>query len=149
MLIVQFLRWVLNRYWISYKEYNKSRYAWRNSVSFFVQWVCFWFNFCWMKLYLNKNDSHWRDECLLLHTLSSYVIFFRNGIDGYMPIPVAERFKERVYCRSLAGIAGSNRAAGMDVCLLWLCVLPGKVSETGWSLAQKSPTDCGVSLCVI
>ena len=34
------------------------------------------------------------------------------------PIPVAERSKARVYCRSLAGIAGSNPAGGMDVCVV-------------------------------
>jgi hypothetical protein len=32
--------------------------------------------------------------------------------------------KARVYVRSLAGIAGSNAAEGMDICLLWvLCVV--------------------------
>jgi hypothetical protein len=40
-----------------------------------------------------------------------------------LPVPVAERSKTRVYGRSLAGIAGSNVAGGMDGCLLWvLCV---------------------------
>jgi hypothetical protein len=40
---------------------------------------------------------------------------------------MAERSKARVYSRSLAGIAGSNLARGMDVCLLWvLCVLSGR-----------------------
>jgi hypothetical protein len=35
----------------------------------------------------------------------------------------------------------------MDVCLLWvLCV---EVSATGWSLVQRSPTECGVSESVI
>ena len=34
------------------------------------------------------------------------------------PIPVAERSKAWVCSRSLAGIAGSNPAGGMDVCLL-------------------------------
>jgi hypothetical protein len=30
------------------------------------------------------------------------------------------------------------------------CVLSGReVSATDWSLVQRSPTDCGVSLCVI
>ena len=33
-------------------------------------------------------------------------------------IPVAELSKARVYGRSLAGIAGSNPAGGMDGCLL-------------------------------
>jgi hypothetical protein len=38
----------------------------------------------------------------------------------------------------------------MDVCLLWgLCVCQVEVSATGWSLVQRSPTDCVVSLCVI
>jgi hypothetical protein len=33
----------------------------------------------------------------------------------------------------------------MDVCLLWvLCVCHVEVSATGWSLVQRSPTDCGV-----
>ena len=34
------------------------------------------------------------------------------------PVPVAERFKARVYGRSLAGIAGSNPAGGIDACPL-------------------------------
>ena len=35
-------------------------------------------------------------------------------------IPVAERAKARVCGRSLAGVAGSNPAGGMDVC--FVCV---------------------------
>ena len=34
-----------------------------------------------------------------------------------VPIPVAARSKELVCDRSLVGIAGSNPAVGMDVCL--------------------------------
>ena len=45
----------------------------------------------------------------------------------YPPVPVAERSEERVYGRSLAGIAGSNPAEGKDGCLLRvLCVLSGR-----------------------
>ena len=33
----------------------------------------------------------------------------------WLPIPVAERSKARVYGHSLAGIAGLNHAGGMDV----------------------------------
>ena len=36
----------------------------------------------------------------------------------YKLIPVTERSKARVCGRSLAGIAGSNPAGGMDICLL-------------------------------
>ena len=35
-----------------------------------------------------------------------------------MPVPVAERSKARVCGLFLAGIAGSNPAAGMDVCIV-------------------------------
>jgi hypothetical protein len=45
---------------------------------------------------------------------------YGQDIGDYLPaqpIPVAKRSKARVYC-SLAGIAGSNLAVGMDVCLL-------------------------------
>jgi len=34
------------------------------------------------------------------------------------PVPVAARSKACVYGRSLAGIAGSNPAGSMDVCLV-------------------------------
>jgi len=37
---------------------------------------------------------------------------------GLMSIPVAARSKAWVYTHSLAGIAGSNLAGGMDACLL-------------------------------
>ena len=35
-----------------------------------------------------------------------------------MPILVAERSKARICGRSLAGVAGSNFAVGMDVCVV-------------------------------
>jgi hypothetical protein len=49
-----------------------------------------------------------------------------------------------------AQISGSN-PTGMDVCLSVVIILccQVKVSATSWSLDQRSPTDCGVSLCVI
>jgi hypothetical protein len=43
-----------------------------------------------------------------------------------MPIPVAECSKAWVRSRSPAGIAGSNPAEGMDVCLLWVLCLSGR-----------------------
>jgi hypothetical protein len=44
--------------------------------------------------------------------------------DAGVPIPVAARSKVWVFGRSLAGIAGSNPSAGMDVrLLLMMCVI--------------------------
>jgi hypothetical protein len=61
-----------------------------------------------------------------------------------MPIPVTARSKAWVYDRSLVGIVGSNPAGSMDVYLLSvLCVV--RLSATGWSLVQRSHTECGVS----
>jgi hypothetical protein len=49
----------------------------------------------------------------------------------------------RAVCgRLFAGVAGSNPAEDMDVCLLCLYVVQVEVSETGWSLVQRSPTVC-------
>jgi len=39
------------------------------------------------------------------------------------PIPEAARSKAWVYSRSLAGIADSNPAGDMDICLLRFCVV--------------------------
>jgi hypothetical protein len=47
--------------------------------------------------------------------------------------------------RSLAGIVGSHPAEGMDVSLVSVVCCQVEVSATGWSLVQRSPTDCGVS----
>jgi len=60
-----------------------------------------------------------------------------------MPVPVAARSKAWVYGCSFAGIVGSNPAGVVSfVC----CQV--EVSATGWSLVQRSPTDCDASLCV-
>jgi hypothetical protein len=59
---------------------------------------------------------------------------------------VATRTKVWVCGRSLAGIASSNPAGGMDVCLSVVSVVccQVEVSATSWSLVQKSTKDCGV-----
>jgi hypothetical protein len=64
-----------------------------------------------------------------------------------MPIPLAVLSKGWVCGRSIAGIVGSNPAGGMDVFLLSVLCCRVQVSASGWSLLQKSPTECGVSEC--
>ena len=68
----------------------------------------------------------------------------QNGCQSQWPSDL-----RRVYGRSLAVIVGSNPATGMDGCPLWVLCCQVEVSATGWSLVQRSPTDCGASLCVI
>jgi len=59
------------------------------------------------------------------------------------PVPMAARSKVWVYGRSLAGFE-SNRGHG---CLSRVSVVccQLEVSESGWSLVQRSPIKCGVS----
>jgi hypothetical protein len=52
------------------------------------------------------------------------VVFSSSQYIARVPIPVAARAKVWVCGASLAAIAVSNPAVGMDVCLLWvLCVV--------------------------
>jgi hypothetical protein len=62
-----------------------------------------------------------------------------------MSNPAAARSKAWVCGRSLAGIVGSNPAGGMDVCCE--CCVLSEVSASGWSLVQRSPSECGVYEC--
>jgi hypothetical protein len=61
------------------------------------------------------------------------------------PIPVTARSKVWVCGRSLADVAGANPVEGHG-CLSIVCCQV-EVSATGWSLAQRSTTDWGVSEC--
>jgi len=76
------------------------------------------------------------------------------------PLPVSFRSGSRgaarckawwVYGRLLAGIAVSNPAGGMDICLLRLFyIVQVEVSATDRSFVQRRPTDCVcVYLCII
>ena len=63
-------------------------------------------------------------------------------------IPVPARSKASVCGWSLAGILGSNPAGDLNICLLFSVVCcQAEITATGWSLVQRSPTDCGVSEC--
>jgi hypothetical protein len=48
------------------------------------------------------------------HSLATVLSIY----DLIVPNPVGERSKARVCCRSLAGVAGSNSTAGMNVCVV-------------------------------
>jgi len=57
--------------------------------------------------------------------LINHLIYFTSltEIIFYLSIPVAVRSKEYICCQSIALIVGSNPAEGMDVFLLFLCVV--------------------------
>jgi hypothetical protein len=50
-----------------------------------------------------------------------------------------------VCVRSLAGVAGSNPAVGMDISLVSVVCCQVEVGAPDRSLVQRSPTECGVS----
>jgi hypothetical protein len=57
----------------------------------------------------------------------------------------SDRSMAWVYGRSLTGIVDSNPAEGTDALSLVSVVCCQVLSATGWSLVQRSPTECGVS----
>jgi hypothetical protein len=67
-----------------------------------------------------------------------------------VPIPVSELSKARVCGRSIAGIAGSNPAGGIDVFLCCECrLLSCRGLSDGPMLRPRNPTSCEVLLCMI
>ena len=68
----------------------------------------------------------------------------------FLPLSVAVRSKMWVCGRSPAEIVGSNpigRHGDLSFVIIVCCQV--EVSATDLSLVQRSPTDCGASLCVI
>ena len=67
---------------------------------------------------------------------------------SYQPDPSGRAVRRSSCGRCVAGVAGSNPARGMDICLLcvFLCCQVD-VSALVLSLVQRSPTECGVSGC--
>jgi len=63
----------------------------------------------------------------------------------YKWIPVTARSNACVDGRSLAEIVSSNTAGGMAICLSWMRCCQVHVSASGWSLLQRSSTDCAAS----
>jgi len=67
-----------------------------------------------------------------------------------VPVPVAARSKD-VGLRPIAcwdcGFESHRGHGGLSVVSVVCCQV--EVCATGWSLVQRSPTDCDVSLCVI
>jgi hypothetical protein len=104
-------------------------------LTFLITNFAFWNIITWVNCFISYIGNIW--------TLLFCIYLFIYA----MPIPVVERSKAWVCSRSPAGIAGSNPAEGMDICLL--CVCQVEVSATGWSLVQRSLSGCGASLCVI
>ena len=90
----------------------------------------------------HKPNRHLQKK---LQILKIYICYQSVG----MPVPVAARSRAWVWGRSPAETVGSNPTRGMDVCLLWVVCCQVEVSATSSSLVQRSPTECGASLCDI
>jgi hypothetical protein len=84
----------------------------------------------------------------LISLVGSCVGYLVQLFGPFVPVPVVSRSEAWVCGHSLAGIVSSYPAGGIDACLLWgggCCQV--EVSASGWSLVQRSPTECGVSEC--
>jgi hypothetical protein len=88
----------------------------------------------------------------LISKFTAYVLsrirVIQRHILAFSPIPMAARSKAWVCGCSLAGITGLIPAGCMDVLSLMSVVCcQVLVSASGWSLVQRSPTECGMSEC--
>jgi hypothetical protein len=79
-------------------------------------------------------------KSILRHKFS---MFYTYNPDA---IPVVARCKAWGCERSLAGVAVSN-PAGAWMSLVSVVCCQVQVCASGWSLVQRSPTECGVSEC--
>jgi hypothetical protein len=66
----------------------------------------------------SSTKYHWNDGCF--QRRSKYVNIYIYTHTHSWPVPVPTRSKARVCGLLPAGIAGSNPAEGMDICLLWM-----------------------------
>jgi hypothetical protein len=91
-----------------------------------------------MVLKETKRGDIWWNKCFKIGTSGVIKAVMALGL----PVPVAARSTAARLLRS------------WDRILPWAwifvyCVCQVQVSATNWTLVQRSPTDCGVSLCVI
>ena len=90
---------------------------------------------------------NWRHHSLVCEScFYKVLLLFSVHLLFHKLVPVAERSKAWVSSRSPAEIVASNPTGVVDVCSE-CCVLQVEISATSWSLVQRSPTDCGESLC--
>ena len=78
-------------------------------------------------------------ECLVR---KAHYIFNILDINHPLPIRVAAPSQAWIYGRSFAGIAGSNPAELCILSLVSLVCCYVQVSASGWSIVQRSPTEC-------
>jgi len=98
------------------------------NTTFYVR-VIFSFLHC---LHLHEQNCRFQKSERIRYVIGLVIAVSKPGwlnlllMNTYTPIPVAARSKQWVCGCSLAGIAGSNSAGGMGICLLWvLCVVRG------------------------
>jgi len=78
---------------------------------------------------------------LIIHKEQISVLVFPNW-----PMPVAAQCKACVCDRSLARWDyGFESWRGMDVCFVCVVCCQVEIFAPGWSLVQRSPTECGAS----
>ena len=84
-------------------------------------------------------------ERKIVNNLQCIHFFF----EGYGSGLVSVAARSKACGRSPAEIVGPNPTGGMDVCVVSVVFCLVEVTATSRSFLQRSPTDCGVSLCMI
>jgi hypothetical protein len=92
---------------------------------------------------VSRADGSHRIACRLYEDVPSNFYILLHCL----PFQVAAQSKAWVCGGYLAGFAGSNPTGGVDVPHLWVLCCQVEFSASGWSLVQRSPTECGASEC--
>ena len=93
-----------------------------------------------------------REKRVAVKPVEGYVrlrppLLFMFASPSMVPIPVAAQSNAWVCDRSLPQNADSNPAGGLDMSLVGVVCCQVEVPSSGWSLVQRSPTECGVCEC--
>jgi len=88
------------------------------------------------------DTSVLNNDCLSKTVLKVYL----SSANTTQPVPVATRSKASVCACWDCGFESRRGHGCLSVVSVVCCQV--KVSATSWSLVQRSPTDCGASLCV-
>ena len=96
----------------------------------------------WVELYLHfPYLPSWGGQVQLY--------FYYSNLLPPLPVPVAARSKAWVCGRSPAESGFESHRGHRCLSVVSIVCCQVEVSATSWSPVQRSPTDCGASLCVI
>ena len=144
------LKWILKRTSHATAVPSVSRCHWQQSISISASICCKWWNMTklsclrwWLvrkASFISHRNGQQPDRTVSLSPESYYFC----PAEAWMQVPVAAQSNADRMLRLWVRIP-----PGTCMCVVSVVCRQVEFSATSWSLVQRSPTDCGASLCVI